>query len=432
MKGRKLSELKIITVLFFILSLIPSEVFSQMTARGLGMGGAYTALARGVHAPIWNPANLGLPDNPKFSMTFISIETGVWNNSLSKGMYDKYFVNGDKDQNGNIIWERQDVEDILNHIPANGLDLNTEVSVRALSFSVGRFALSFGANVGTFIRLDKTLFALPLQGNELNKKYTLNNTDGEALGIGIINLSLGEPIKVSFADAFAVGGTFHLFYGGGYAKVDSANFSFTTASYGFDIDGSYKATHALGGFGWGLDMGAAAQIGKKLTLSLGFANVLGSIPWSNEVESEVGYVKGDSLTVLSTNENDSDEDAIDDSSWTVEGGKFSTKLPSAIRLGCAYSEGSVVLTLDYYQNFRSGAWSSTRPQFAVGTEWTGVSWLPIRAGVIMGGTIGFGTSFGFGIRPGKFVFDVGIMNRGFVFPKNSKGVIVALEMGVGF
>jgi len=432
MKGYKFSILDRVIVFFFLLCLIPSGLLSQMAARGLGMGGAYTALARGVHAPIWNPANLGLPDNPKFSMTFFSIETGVWNNSLNKGMYDKYFVNGDKDQNGNIVWEQQDVEDILNHIPDNGLGLNVEVFVRTLCFSAGRFAFSFGANVGSFVQLDKTLFELPLAGNELNKKYTLNNMDGEALGIGAISFSLGEPVKVSFADVFAVGGTFHLFYWGGYAKVDSANFSFTTASYGFDIDGNYKATRALGGLGWGVDMGAAAQIGEKLTLSFELANVLGSIPWSNEIKSEVGYIRGDSLTVLNADENSNDEDVVDDSSWTVEGEKFSTKLPIAIRLGCLYREGAVVLTADYYQSFKNGAWSSSKPRFAVGTEWQRIPWLPLRAGVVLGGRIGFGTSFGFGIRPGKFVLDLGIMNRGFIFPKNSKGLIIALDMGVGF
>jgi hypothetical protein len=49
----------------------------------------------------------------------------------------------------------------------------------------------------------------------------------------------------------------------------------------------------------------------------------------------------------------------------------------------------------------------------------------------MGGRIGFGTSFGFGLRPGKFVLDIGVMNRGFILPNSSKGVFLAVEMGVG-
>ena len=71
-KQRFLKETCVLVSLF-ILCCIPAGLYGQMTARGLAMGGAYTALARGVHAPQWNPANLGLPDNPKFSFTFISL-----------------------------------------------------------------------------------------------------------------------------------------------------------------------------------------------------------------------------------------------------------------------------------------------------------------------------------------------------------------------
>ncbi len=109
------------------------------------MGGAYTALARGVHAAAWNPANLGLPDNSKFSFTFISLGASVWNNSFSKSMYDKYIVGDGK---GSVHWTQEDIEDILGHIPDSGLGLNIGTSVRAFSFSIGRFALSFGVDAG--------------------------------------------------------------------------------------------------------------------------------------------------------------------------------------------------------------------------------------------------------------------------------------------
>jgi hypothetical protein len=53
-------------------------------------------------------------------------------------------------------------------------------------------------------------------------------------------------------------------------------------------------------------------------------------------------------------------------------------------------------------------------------------------GVILGGRIGFGTAFGIGIRPGKFVMDIGIINRGFITPGSSKGLIVGIELGLNF
>ena len=348
-------------------------------------------------------------------MIFVSVEAGLWNNSFTKEMYDEY--NGQH-------WTSQDVEDILSHIPDGGLDLDAEAFVRAFSFSAGRFALSIGGNVGAYSRVDKNVLKLGLEGNALNETYGFDNTDGEGVGVGVVGLSWGQPVRVSFADAAAVGVTVRILYGVGYGTLDRADFSLTTASYGTDVSGDYEVTYGMGGLGWGGDFGAAVQFGEKWTVSLGLSNVFGSIPWSKDVQKEVGYVNGDSLDVF-----DFEED-VADSSWTVEGGEFSTKLPILLRMGCAFEEGPVILTADYVQGFRDGPLSSTSPRFAVGTEWSGLAWLPLRMGVVLGGSMGFGTSFGLGIRPGGFVLDIGVMNRGFVLPQNSKGLIVAVEMGM--
>ncbi|MBN1543435.1 hypothetical protein JW992_14945, partial [candidate division KSB1 bacterium] len=56
------------------------DIHAQISARSLGMGGGASALARGIHAPMVNPANLGLPDNPRFSLSFFSVGAGAYNN----------------------------------------------------------------------------------------------------------------------------------------------------------------------------------------------------------------------------------------------------------------------------------------------------------------------------------------------------------------
>jgi len=412
-----------VLVSLFILCFIPAGLYGQMTARGLAMGGAYTALARGVHAPQWNPANLGLPDNPKFSFTFVSVGAGVRNNSFDWNMVEKY--------DGKYLTEG-DVEDILSHIPDTGFNLDARASVRALSFSTGRVAVSFGAEVGGLVRLDKAFFELPLKGNELNKTYNLSESDGEGLGIGVASFSMGFPMQVDFAESFAIGGTLHFLYGGAYTKTDRASLMFATREYGFEFDADYKQTFTyLGDIGFGLDIGAAAQFKGKWTVSCGLSNVLGSIPWSGEINQEVGFVRGDSLTVLGISDDDDEEDAVLDSSWTLEGlPGFSTRIPVVLRLGVAYQEGPVLLTADVTKGFEDGPFYSSKPRVSVGTEWRGISWLPIRMGIVMGGRIGVGTSFGFGIRPGGFVLDIGMMNRGFISPKNSKGFILGVELGI--
>ncbi|MFH1941274.1 MAG: DUF5723 family protein [bacterium] len=415
---------RVLTLLLFIL--LPVGLFGQMTARGLGMGGAYTALARGVHAVAWNPANLGLPDNSKFSFTFISLGAGVWNNSFSKSMYDKYIVGDGK---GSVHWTQEDIEDILGHIPDSGLGLNIGTSVRAFSFSIGRFALSFGVDAGGFLQLDKTLFDFILTGNELGKTYDLGIKNNEALGIGMASVSWGQPIRVSFADAFSVGGTARLLWGGAYANAAKGTFSFTTTEFGFDLDAEYEAAFGyLGGFGLGLDLGTAAQFGQRWTVSLGLANVLGSVSYTMDDSTKtVGYLRGTGLTVYDITD---DENVIEDSSWTEIPEKISARLPMLLRVGASYETGPFLFTADYSQGFQEKAFVGTTPRFALGAEWRGLSWLPLRIGVAMGGRIGLGTSLGFGIRPGGFVLDVGVMNRGLFLPKSSKGIIFGMEIGI--
>jgi hypothetical protein len=404
------------------------SLLGQITARAIGMGSAYTAVARGVHAPDWNPANLGLPDNPQFSFTFLATDAGIKNNSFSWSMYNQYLTNGD--ENDEIYWDQNDVEEILDHVPENGFNMDFGASVKVLSFSSGQFAFSLGAVARSFLQLDKHFFELPLKGNEFDRTYLLDDTDGEGIAVGMASFSYGHPLQVSFADHFAIGGTFNLFYGMACFELDRAHFSLGTKEYGFNVDGDYELTYARGGMGWGVNLGGAAQLQEKWTLSLGLENLIGSIPWPNDVNREFGFFKGDSVTAIDFDEDDDEDEAFTDSSWSVDGERFSKKLPLVLRLGCAYREGSYLITADYMQGIQKGAWVGTNPQFSFGTEWWGVDWLPLRMGVVFGGRIGFGTSFGFGLRPGGFVFDFAIMNRGFITPGSSKGCILALEFGL--
>jgi hypothetical protein len=81
-------------------------------ARALGMGGAYTAAARGLEAPYWNPANLGLSDGGRYSIGIFGAGVGLKNNSLTLGEYNKY--------NGSFL-DDSDKEFIMNSVPGDGL-----------------------------------------------------------------------------------------------------------------------------------------------------------------------------------------------------------------------------------------------------------------------------------------------------------------------
>ncbi len=415
--NQKINNILFLSLFFTVL--LNTKACTQMTARAVGLGGAYTAIARGVHAPLWNPANLGLSDNPKFSMSIIGAQAGVWNNSFSLGMYNKY--------NGEYLTD-DDIEDILNSIPDNGFRSNTEVFVNTFSFSTGHFALTIGVLGGGFVNAAKAFFEIPLTGTEINKTYKLSDTDGSSLAVGLVGVSWGEPIEVDFAEEFTVGGTINIFYAGAYGNADKTECTIDSKPYGIDLDGLYEVTYAYNGsVGFGLSLGSAARLDKKWTVSLGLTNILSSIPFNNEVKTEKGNFYIDSLSALTE---DFEENA-QDTSWTEEASSFTARFPTVLHLGCAYREGDVIMAADYYQAFTRGIFGSTNPQLSVGTEWQGVSWFPLRMGVVVGGYIGLGTSFGFGIRPGGFVLDVGYMSRGFLIsPNNSKGMIVSVDIGI--
>ena len=399
---------------------------AQLTARALGMGLAYTALARGVHASDWNPANLGLSNNPSFGMSIFSVGVGVGNNSISINTYNDYATDP--------YWDSNEINELLNKIPDDGLGVNALADVRVLSFSVGRFALSLGVKAGASAFVDKAVLEIPLTGTKIGDTYNFEKINASTLSMGMVKFSYGSPVRVSFTDSFAVGGSFHLDFGGGYSRLDTSRMSLEIGSFGLNIDGNYAGKTAAFGTGWGIDLGAAAKLDRHWTVSAGLFNLLGSVRWNREVKNIGGYVRSDSVSVSDLLEDDDDEGentAVQDSTWELKGKPFSRKTPIELHIGGLYEEGPYALTLDYVQGFHNQGWVTTKPRLAFGTEWRKVRWLPLRIGVVMGGRIGFGTSFGFGIRPGKFVFDFGVLNRGFILPNSSKGVFLAVEMGVG-
>lgn len=396
----------------------------QTTARGLGMGGAFTALARGVHAPHYNPANLGLPDNSRFSFTLLSLGTSVWNNSFSLGMYNQY--------NGASL-DSADVVDILNAIPDDGFTLDANVLFNGFSSSIGRFAFTFQTHVYTYIRLDKDLFTIPLQGNEMGETYTLDDMKGEAFSYASAGLSYAQPLPIPGLDAFSIGASLRVLLSAAYAKVGDTHFSLTTAPYGFDIEGEYEALYSypkenfdIGKMiGFSGDMGLAMRFADRWTVSASLFNLISAFPKGMTGEKQMGTIFGDSLGVM-----EDLSESIEDSSWTVDNVEFTIQAPKILRAGIAYEEGPVLLAIDYCQGFTESYMSSTKPQVSIGTEYRGLPWLPLRMGVVIGGRVGLGTAIGLGIRPGGFVLDIAIMNQGFVLPSNSKGLAVAFELGI--
>ncbi|MEE9554857.1 MAG: hypothetical protein V3W18_11215, partial [candidate division Zixibacteria bacterium] len=128
-----MNRIKSLIVAGFAFSVLLTGVaygWGESNPKAIGMGGAYTALARDLEAPYWNPANLGLSDGKGFSINMFNVGVGLRNNSFSLADYNKY--------TGKFLTD-SDKQDILNSIPSEGLALDALAEASAFNFSIGNF-----------------------------------------------------------------------------------------------------------------------------------------------------------------------------------------------------------------------------------------------------------------------------------------------------
>ena len=123
------------------LIVLPGAASTQLTApsaSSFGLAGSFAARARGYEASYWNPANLGLPGAPGWSVGIVGANATINNNSLDRGQITGLF--------GEFI-DNETKSTILADI-RRGPDrfrLGGELGASALAASIGRFGFGFSA-----------------------------------------------------------------------------------------------------------------------------------------------------------------------------------------------------------------------------------------------------------------------------------------------
>ncbi len=382
-------------------------------ARSVAMGGAYSALARGVESPAWNPANLALSAKKKYHLNLFSVGLGINNNSFSKKQYDLY--------NGKFLTEK-DKLDILTSIPDEGINGNLDTEVQALGFAIGNFAFSASGLGASDFTFSKDVAELALNGNEIDRVYNIGNTRGEGWGISSYGVSVGFPLSVSFFQEFAVGVSIKYLKGHVFGKVVEAESSMLTNINGVHGSGKLVLDHSLGGNGFSLDIGSAALVNQNWAISFGISNLVNKISWNNDNERFTYTFTADSISVEKIEDTDIDSVYID-SDETEDIDSFSSTLPSQMRIGVARMTERLTLTFDYVQGFKKSAGVTSTPRLAFGSEFRFINFLPLRAGMAFGGKSGFSTSAGFAFDFSFFSWDFAISNKGGVF--SGKGLALA-------
>ena len=337
----------LISILLFLFAIQP--VSGQgFDAVSMGMGGAYGAVARGVNAIPWNPANLALPRTGWLEINVIGLNLNLANSALTIDNYERYLT--EAGHNGE--WSEQDKDDILALIPDDGLNANGDLYANALGIAFGSFGISaqfIGLAQGV---VPKAPFELMLKGN-ISQNYTFNDLDADAFSAVKISFSGAYSIKwKKYFDVFSVGANLNYYKGIGYAEVTEATGGIFTGLEFVAADVYLTQKTAEGGSGFGMDIGAAGIINKKLSLSLSLQNILGSISWNTRTQQHVQTFFIDSAKYVDDFEIDPVQS---DTSFEIDG--FSTRMPVVFHLGAAYElRKDVTVALDVEQAF--SAWKT--------------------------------------------------------------------------
>ncbi|MBU1317595.1 MAG: hypothetical protein KKH67_00220 [candidate division Zixibacteria bacterium] len=388
-------------------------------ARSIAMAGSYTAVARGYDAIGFNPANLALPDAQGTAVQIFGVGSMVNNNAFSMGDYNKY--------NGAYLTET-DKRDILAKIPDEGLRFRGNSAASMLSFSFGQLAVSTTVEASGSGEVSKDIIDLAFFGNRIGQTIDINGSDGEALAHVDLNIAYARQVKTFEWGDLTAGINVKYIYGIVYFDIADATASVVTRTDGINSDGSVTVRSAMGGSGFGMDLGTAATFRGDWVFSAGIRNLISTISWKTDAEETEYMYTATSLTAESAG----DDSTVISDEITHDLGSFSTSLAPQINLGAAHELGAFLVSADLKFGLRDRAGVSTTPELSVGSECNYIHFLPIRAGIGLGGLNGASLGLGAGLRVSAFSLDFAWASSGTVTPSMGRGASLAISSGLRF
>ena len=398
------------------------------SAAALGLGGNFSARARGYEAVAWNPANLGLPGNPGFSLTLLPVAASFTLDPIT--LADIKSVQNYQAPDVVPFSTRQAW---LDKVTAAGGEKGTPSGGTNVALSAGPIALQIGVTAFGAVDLnpdavEALLFGnVPVAGsgpngtNARNLNFKNSKFDGGGVTTAAISYghAFGTPKPGSGILAFGatlnwVGGNF---VGIALDAVSSTNVNGGTISLPSvstrsaqdcrDDAGQVKAGCAvlpgsggLNGSGIGADVGVA-WMRDKLALSATVLNAFNSFSWD---ESSLAYRPGFGQFDASGDTTNFDEQAYANAPAALKNAISNFKFKPTISVGLGYAwTRDITVSADARRQMGDDQSIVIGPQTSVGAgvEYRGIPLLSLRGGAdyITGGSA---FSFGAGVRLGRY------------------------------
>ena len=398
------------------------------SAAALGLDGNFIARARGYEAVAWNPANLGLSGNPRFSLTLFPVAASFSLDPVT--LADIKDVQDIKPPN---VVPRATRQAWLDKVTAAGGEKGTPAGGTSVAASFGPFAMQvgftfFGRAALNPDAVEALLFGnVPASGSGPNgtNVRNLNFKDSKADGGGVSTVALSygrvfgaqKPASGTLAFGATLKGLWGTVVGIAQDAGSSTNSSGGTislpsiATRSFqdcrDDNGQIKQgcttmadAGGVAGFGIGADFGVA-WTRDKLTLSSAIQNVFNTFKWD---ESTLAYRPGLVHFETSGDTSDFDEQPFANAPAALKSRIANYKFKPGIAIGGAYAwKKDVTVSADLRQQMGDDESIVIGPKTSLGAgvEYRGIPFLSLRGGAayITGGTA---FSFGAGLRFGRY------------------------------
>lgn len=367
-----------------------------------GLSGAYTARARGYDAVAWNPANLGLPGNPGFSL-------GMFALSGSSGL-DPISLNDVAPYSGKVLPASEREQWLQTVTTRGGENGSIDGGVTLLGLSAGPFAAQIATSVGGSTALNPDAFQALMFGNAGLTGAPANlDFQGSNARVGVFTsgaLSFGHAFWSSRSgDHFSIGVTGKYIVGNflGMAQDDGSATTANSVSVNMPIVYSPHDSGYVVGSGEGMDAGLA-WTSRKLSLGATVQNIVNTFAWD---QTKLLSKPGTALFNGSTNANNFNDQPYSDAPASLRASVANDKFKPTIAAGLAYAlRPTVTVSVDGRQQASDGILFGPKTQIGGGIELRGLPVLRLRGGASYV-TNGWGVSGGAGLAIGGYELGVG-------------------------
>jgi hypothetical protein len=381
-----------------------AQLPSASTAA-FGMGGNFTAIARGYEAVRWNPANLAMPGRP-----FISFGTAIASGNIGLEPVDistihGYKVNADVDDSTKAQWVEM-------ARLAGGQRIRLDAGATYLGLSVGPLGFQLGSSAYSNVTLSPDAWEAMLFGNAgasggQPKDLDLTGTSIRAGAFTTGAMSLALPIPFSLSQGIfrneraAIGITGKYIGGHGVAVADDQG----TAFAGQDItlnfpvimpDSTVEDFLNPLGTGFGADV-SLAWSGGPWKIGVLAENVFNTFAWDT---SRFVFRPGTGAISATNDTTDFEERPFEQAPQSIKDIIVNQAFKPGFTVGVAFQPiGSLTLTADMksYTGGDEAIIFGSKSHFGVGAEWRLLGFLPLRGGVASVAD-GWQAGAGFGLR----------------------------------